>query len=601
MLVLVQFKGREDIMNLEAIDVIIILIYLALMIGIGIAFRKTASENIKSFFLGGKNMTWWVAGVSLVATTFGADTPLAVSELVDRNGVAGNWIWWNLLAGGMLTTFFFSKLWYKANLITDLELVEVRYSGKPAFFLRGFKAIYMGVIMNTMIIAWGNLALIAILKVFFGIDTQVAILLVLAAMVIVVIYSSMAGLLGVAITDFIQFFMAMGACIVFAYILINKPEIGGIDGLKEKLPNGTLSFLPQISTIDNMVAAGNTYTLSISTFIAFICMYWWASWYPGADPGGGGYVVQRLLSTKNEQHAIASTLFFQIAHYCLRPWPWILVGLCVILLYPNMTQEESWYGFVYAMRDHLPMGLKGLMVTAFFAAYMSTISGQFNWGASIMINDLYQRFIDPSASDKKLVRASRVATLIMMIVSLGVTFLYLTNGVTLKDGWQMVIDISAGMGFVLIMRWYWWRINVWAELTATLLPILLYPITILWLEVPFPYYYFVNVGITVVASVAVAYLAPATDMNTLKAFYERVRPQGAWKPVKLAMGIKDTRVNLFSLFLCWASAITMTYALLFFIGNLIFKEWNNAFMMLSLISGSFVILAYHSKKIKLFE
>lgn len=585
-------------MILGTIDIIIIVSYLLLMIGVGIAFRKTASENIKSFFLGGKNMTWWVAGVSLVATTFGADTPLAVSELVGKEGVAGNWIWWNLLAGGMLTTFFFSKLWYKANVLTDLELVEIRYSGKAAYFLRGFKAVYMGILMNTMIIAWENLALIAVLKVFFGIEVAYAIILVLVAMVIVVVYSSMAGLLGVAITDFVQFFMAMGACIVFSYLLINRPEVGGIEGLKAKLPEGTLSFLPRVGDLS---IEDGTYTLGVYSFIAFIGMFWWASWYPGADPGGGGYVVQRLLSTKNEQHAIASTLFFQIAHYCLRPWPWIIVGLCVVVLYPDLSETQRYYGFINAMRDYLPIGLKGLMVTAFFAAYMSTVSGQFNWGASIMVNDMYQPFINRNASEKKLVRVSQLATILMMLVSLAVTFMYISYDISLKDGWQMVIDMSAGIGFVLIMRWYWWRINVWAELTATFVPILLYPIVIIWLDIKFPYYYFINVGITVTASVLVAYLTPSTDMEKLKSFYLRVRPPGAWKRVKQELDIEDKRVNLLSLFLCWLSAIVMTYALLFFIGHIIFREWNDAFMMLSLISGAFVILAYHSKKIKLFE
>jgi solute:Na+ symporter, SSS family len=358
-------------------DYVIIGAYLVLMLAVGLFYRKTGSKNIEAFFLGGRNFPWWLAGISLVATTFAADTPLAITELVNnKGGIAGNWMWWNFLAGGMLTTFFFAKLWWRADILTDLELIEIRYSGKPAAFLRGFRAVYLGIFMNSLVIGWINVALVSIPQIFFDIPREEVLWYIAIAMIITASYSAMAGLLGVAVTDFIQFFIAMGGTIALAFYVLDAPEIGGIDGLKAKLPPSALNFFPTIGNagaVDVLDSAG-IFTLSIGSFLAYVTMQWWASWYPGSDPGGGGYVAQRMMSTKNQEHAIAATLFFQIMNYCFRPWPWIIVGLCVMVLYPWLGETDKKLGYIMAMRDYLPTGLKGLLITAFLAAYMSIIA-----------------------------------------------------------------------------------------------------------------------------------------------------------------------------------------------------------------------------------
>ncbi len=581
-------------------DYFIIGAYMLMMLAIGLFYRKTGSKNIEAFFLGGRNFPWWLAGVSLVATTFSADTPLAVTELVNnRGGVAGNWMWWNFLAGGMLTTFFFAKLWWRADILTDLELIEIRYSGKAAAFLRGFRAIYLGVFMNSLVIGWVNVALVSILQIFFDIPREEVLWYVAAAMIITALYSAMSGLLGVAVTDFIQFFIAMGGTTALTFYVLDAPEIGGIDGLKAKLPPSALDFFPTVSNVGatDVLDSAGVFTLSIGSFLAYITMQWWASWYPGSDPGGGGYVAQRMMSTKNQQHAIASTLFFQIANYCLRPWPWILVGLCVMILYPWLGEADKKLGYIMAMRDYLPTGLKGLLITAFLAAYMSTISSQLNWGASYLVNDLYRRFIKPDADNKKLVWISRLSTMLIMAVGLIVTPMI----TSIEKVWMFMIECGAGLGLVLILRWYWWRINAWTELTAVIVPFVGYGVSRYILGLHFPNSFFLTVGLTTVSWVVVMYATKPVDMDVLKKFYQRVRPNGAWKPVCDALGIPEKSDTIMPLVWCWISSIAMTYGILFLIGYLIFKEWNNAFVMMSVISGSFVILAYNSRKIKVFS
>jgi Na+/proline symporter len=593
-------------MQLSILDISVIVIYMILMLGIGIFYRKSASENISSYFLGGRNIPWWLAGSSMIATTFAADTPLAVAELVTRHGIAGNWLWWNFLIGGMLTTFFFAKLWRKANILTDLEFIELRYSGKQASFLRGFRAAYLGVLMNAIIIGWVNVALVTIIEIFFGIPHEYSLLFVALSMIITVIYSSLSGFLGVAITDFIQFVLAMGGTIILAIVVLNDPKIGGISGLKAQLPSWSLDFFPKIGSSASVSDVAGAFTLSLGTFLAYISMQWWASWYPAAEPGGGGYIAQRMMSTKNEQHAIAGTLFYQIFHYCIRPWPWIIVGLCVLVLYPDLPSNQKKVGYVLVMRDYLPAGLKGLLLMAFFAAYMSTISSQFNWGASYLVNDLYKRFYKPKASQKELVNASRWSTVIMMIVSLAVTPLIKS----IAEVWEFVIECGAGLGLVLILRWYWWRINAWSEIVATIVPFIIYSIThfVLAKSFPdcsishFPGSFFLTVGLTTISWLVVTFVTKGVDPHVLQEFYKRIKPYGYWKPIRESLGMsKNEEQNTKSLLICWISSVTMTYGILFFIGYLIFRQWNNAFVMLSVISGSFVILAYHSKKNKIFH
>lgn len=593
-------------MQLTWLDFTIIIIYMLAMLAIGIYYRKSASENISSYFLGGRNLPWWLAGSSMIATSFAADTPLAVSELVTKHGIAGNWLWWSFLTGGMLTTFFFARLWRKANILTDLEFIEIRYSGKEASFLRGFRAIYLGLLMNAVIIGWVNVALITILEVFFGIPHEYSLLVVFIAMVVTVIYSSLSGFLGVAVTDFIQFLLAMGGTTVLAFIVLSSPKIGGIVGLKEKLPSWSLDFFPTIAEQSSTSDVAGTFTLGIGTFLAYISMQWWSSWYPSAEPGGGGYIAQRMMSTKNEQHAIAGTLFYQVFHYCIRPWPWIIVGLCVVVLYPDLPMKDKKIGYVLVMRDYLPSGLKGMLIMAFFAAYMSTISSQFNWGASYLINDLYKRFLKPSASDKQLVNASRVATILMMVFSILITPLI----TSISAVWEFVIECGAGLGLVLILRWYWWRINAWSEIVATIVPFIVYSFCHFGIPLffpgstlaVFPNSFFITVGITTISWITVTILTKPTADHILKSFYVRVRPAGAWQRIRLSLGMeKEKDLNIPSLIICWISSIAMMYGILFFIGYVIFRQWNNAFVMLSVISGSFVILSYQTKKNRIFH
>jgi SSS family solute:Na+ symporter len=586
--------------SLITIDWIIIAVYFLLMLAIGLFYRKTGSKNIEAFFLGGRNFPWWLAGVSLVATTFSADTPLAVTELVNnKGGVAGNWMWWNFLAGGMLTTFFFAKLWWRADILTDLEFIEIRYSGKAAAFLRGFRAVYLGVFMNSLILAWVNVALVSILQVFFNIPAEESMIYIAIAMIITALYASISGLLGVAVTDFVQFFIAMGGTTMLAFYVLDSPEIGGIDGLKAKLPAATLSFFPVVKDIQkaDIVDSAGIFTLSIGSFLAYISMQWWASWYPGSDPGGGGYVAQRMMSTKNQQHAIAATLFFQIANYCFRPWPWIIVGLSVIILYPELSAVDKKLGYIMTIRDYLPNGMKGLLITAFLAAYMSTISSQLNWGASYLVNDLYKRFIQPNAGQSRLIWISRVATIVSMMAGLLVTPLIHS----IAEVWQFMIECGAGLGLVLILRWYWWRINAWAELTAVLVPFVGYGISRFILGMQFPNTFFLTLGLTTVSWITVMYLTQPSDMELLKKFYLRVKPGGNWGPIIKQLGIEKPKSDLIPTLLCWVSSIAMTYGILFLIGYIIFKEWNNAFVMMAVVSGSFVILAYNSRKLKIFS
>src|SRR5712692_1412079 len=361
------------------IDWLLIFLYFVISIAIGLFYSKRAGGSMQDFFLSGRNLPWWLAGTSMVATTFSADTPLAVTELVAKNGIAGNWLWWNFVFGGMLTVFFFARLWHRAGVMTDVEFSELRYSGKPAAILRGFRALYLGLFMNCIIMGWVNVAMGSILQGMFGIPHSQVMLYVAGCMVIVAIYSAVSGLWGVAVTDMFQFVVAMAGTIILAFVVLNIPEVGGIAGLKAKLPQWRFDFFPTVGGLDSSDIAKGL-ALPVGAFFAYIGIQWWASWYPGAEPGGGGYVAQRMMSAKDEKHSLLATLWFTIAHYCVRPWPWILVGLASLILYPDLADKKL--GYVYAMRDFLPSGLLGLLIAAFFAAYMSTISTHLNWGTS---------------------------------------------------------------------------------------------------------------------------------------------------------------------------------------------------------------------------
>jgi len=589
-------------MQLALIDWIIIIFYLLLSLGIGLYYKDKASNSLSDYFLGGRNLPWYIAGVSMVATTFAADTPLAVTELVSQGGIAGNWLWWNMLFGGMLTTFFFARLWRRAEILTEVEFIEFRYSGKAAAFLRGFKSIYLGLFMNSIIVGWVNVALIAILRVFFDIPEREALLYVAGAMVLTAIYSAISGLWGVAVTDVIQFCIAMAGCIVLSILVLASDKIGGIDGLKEKIPSWSLEFFPRIG--EGTAGVASTLTISVGAFLAYISIQWWASWYPGAEPGGGGYVAQRMMSSKNEKHAIYATLFFNLAHYCLRPWPWIIVGLAAIVLYPDLTFADKKLGYVMAMKEFLPAGLKGLLLVAFLAAYMSTISTQLNWGSSYLVNDFYRRFIKPDnkfssegEAQKNYVLISRITTFITMIVSLAVT----TRITSISGVWSFIIECGAGLGLVLILRWYWWRINAWSEIAATVAPFAAYAFSKYFLGWQFPNSFFLTVGFTTVTWIVVTYLTKPEPQQHLITFYNKVRPEGAWGPVAAASGIIPQKSRIANLVICWLSAVVMTYSLLFFTGKFIFHEWQESLIYFCIGTIAFFVLKVFMNKTKILE
>ena len=599
-------------MILSIIDWIIIIVALLLFMGLGLSYSKKAGKNMDSFFLGGRSLPWYIAGLSMVATTFAADTPLAVAELVGQNGIAGNWLWWSFLAGGMLTTLFFANLWYRSGVLTEVELIELRYSGPEAAFLRGFKAVYLGLFMNCIIIGWVNNAMSSILQVFFELTSNQALFYTGIAMAFTAIYSSVSGLLGVAMTDAVQFFVAMVGCIVLSILVVTSPEIGGIDGLMTKVNDvapGSFNFLPVIG--DGSVGTTKVLGYSLLAFIASAGFRWWASWYPGAEPGGGGYVAQRIMSSKSEKDSVYATLFFQVGHYCLRPWPWILVGLAAIVLYPELqgTGKEK-MGFVYAMRDFLPDGLKGLLLVAFFSAYMSTISTQLNWGSSYLVNDLYKRFIytgnsnsnkdnvsKQASEDKHFVSVSRWVTIIVMFIGLVVS----SQINSISGMWEFVMNCGAGLGLVLILRWYWWRINAWSEITATLAPFIGYPLFQYVFKLEGDEIFLATVFFTTISWITVTFLTRPTNFDTLKNFFLKVQPDGNWQPIIEHFSLQKKESNVFKLLVCWLMGIIFTYSTLFFIGKLIFKEYSTAGILFITMIISFFIFRFFIQKTNIFD
>ena len=577
---------------MHTIDWSIVVIYFIINFAIGLYFYKRASGNTENFFLGGRKMTWWLAGLSMVATTFAADTPLAVTELVGQNGIAGNWLWWNMMIGGMLTVFFFARLWRRAKILTDVEFIELRYSGKAASFLRGFKAIYLGVFMNCIIMGWVNLALGKILKGMFPGDvTEMNVMFfIFGIMLITAIISAVSGLWGVAVTDAFQFFIKMTGCIILAVLVVKSPQIGGIAGLQEKIPDWALRFTPQIGgDTGTSTGTGGILMMTVSTFLAFIGIQWWASWYPGAEPGGGGYIAQRMMSAKDEKNSLLATLFFQVAHYCLRPWPWILVGLSSIVLYPTLSMSDKGLGFVKAMNDFLPPGFKGLLLASFFAASMSTIATHLNWGTSYFINDFYKRFLKPDKSDKHYVTVSRFVTIGFMVAAVIVTnFMTTISGV-----WAFVIECGAGLGLVLILRWFWWRINAISEIVATVTPFIVYGVLHFGkFDIAFPQTLYVIVPITTVAWLITVFVTKPVEEAKLSEFYKRVHPGGiGWKKyaAKHPEVIPDT--GYFVLFIDWMCGIVLVYMCLFGIGKIILGDYllGAVYMVLGLTAGWIIL------------
>ncbi len=552
-------------------DYSIIIIYFLFTIAIAIYYSKRAGKSTDEFFLSGRSLPWYLAGLSMVATTFAADTPLAVTELVAKNGVSGNWVWWNFVFGGLLTVFFFARLWRRAGIMTEVEFAEIRYSGKPARFLRGFRALYLGVFMNVIILGWVNKAMMSILIGMFGISEEVVIYYVFGCMLLVAIYSALSGLWGVVVTDSFQFVIAIVSCVILAVLVVDSPQVGGITGMQEKLPDFVFNFFP---TISDQMSVGGAFALTVTSFLAYIGIQWWASWYPGAEPGGGGYVAQRMMSAKNEKHSLFATLFFQIAHYGIRPWPWILVGLASLILYPELSADAKGMGYIFAMRDFLPAGLKGLLVAAFFAAYMSTIATQLNWGTSYIVNDFYRRFINQNSEEKAYVRVSRVTTILLMVVSIVVT-LFITR---ISGAWEFILECGAGVGLVLILRWFWWRINAWSEISAMVTPFIIYPI-VRSMGIAFPDTLFYLVYATTIVWLVVTFLTKPTDEATLKSFYKRVHPGGVlWKKISDSMPEVKSDSGFVRMFINWIAGVFLVYSILFGIGYFIFANYVNGFI-----------------------
>ena len=570
-------------MRLTIIDWLVIGAYFALNIGIGFYYKARASSSVSEFFLSGRNVPWWLAGTSMVATTFAADTPLVVTGLVARNGIAGNWIWWSFLMSGMLTVFFYARLWRRAGVMTDVEFAEIRYSGKPAAFLRGFRALYLGIPINCIILGWVNLAMVKILELIFSIGKVEALIIVMGLIALTSAISTLSGLWGVLVTDVVQFVIKMGMVIILAVFAVGA--VGGIDVMKDKLVSSgrgeALNLVPDL----------NSAWMPMITFLVYISMNWWATWYPGAEPGGGGYVAQRMFSAKDERHSLLATLWFNIAHYAIRPWPWILVGLASVVLYPGLADPET--GYIRVMIDHLPPALRGLMVAAFAAAYMSTIATQLNWGASYLVNDFWRRFVKRDKSEAYYVRASQLATVLLTVISGIVTFYMGSIG----GAWKLLIVTGAGTGGVLLLRWYWWRINAWSEVSAMVSAF----VVSLFLQLAmgwdsdqpkqFAYIMIVTVAITTAIWLAVTYLTKPEPQETLTAFYRRTRPsRSGWGPVAaLVPDVKVTSSGLANL-LDWVAGCVLVYGVLFGVGKLLLHDTTPGLLLLALAAlGGFVI------------
>jgi len=621
---------------LNYVDMFVILIYFLVVFSIAIYYSKKAGKGTGEFFLSGRNLPWYISGTAMVATTFAADTPLAVTELVAKNGISGNWLWWNMAVGSMLTVFFFARLWRRAQIMTDVEFIEFRYDGKAAAALRAFKALYLGLFMNIIVLGWVHKAMEKIFAVIF--PQYDSFLLVIIAAIIIGIYTAASGLLGTARTDSFQFIFAMIGCIILAVIVVSLPAVGGMSELKEKLSPQVISFLPRIGS--EGVISG-VFSISMGSFFAYIGLQWWASWYPGADPGGGGYIAQRMMSAKDEKHSLFATLWFTIAHYAVRPWPWILVALAALAILPRSdnlnhlrTQNPDMYdkvvkaynsnadlsnlsyansqefkemyeiyentvdpGIMYPklMVRYLPSGLLGLLIAVFLAAYMSTIASQLNWGTSYIINDFYRRFIAQNASEQHYVIISRVSIIILTVLSLLLTKYFLS---TISGAWEFILNASAGIGAVLILRWYWWRINAWSEISAMVAPLFIYPFVIYYLNIPSPISLFPIVLITTIVWLGVTYTTKPVNRKKLFEFYEKTEPGGiGWKKITDEMGIKQLGGIFGRLFVSWLTGIVVVYSFLFGTGSLIFQNYFKGFLLLLISLGGAFLIYYNLKKI----
>jgi Na+/proline symporter len=530
-------------MPLSTLDWTLIVGYFAAALAIGLAFRKRAGSSLEEYFLSGRSLPWWIAGTSMIATSFAADTPLAVTGLVARYGIAGNWFWWSFALGGMITVFVYARLWRRANVMTDVELVEIRYGGKPAAFLRGFRSLYVALLVNSIIMGWVTAAMLNVLK-FTVLDGDAAsgavdLAIIVGLFAIVGIYSTLAGLWGVVVTDFFQFVLAMAGCTVLAFVGVR--HIGGLEALRERIVEGhaggeqILRFLPDFGAADPW--------MPLDLFLILLFVQWWASWYPGAEPGGGGSTVQRMASCRDERHSVLATLWYQVGNYCLRPWPWLLVALVALAMYPDLASlNDPGVGYPMVIRDIAPSGLRGLMLVTFFAAFMSTISTQVNWAASYLVGDFYRRFVRPGASEKHLARASRAATVFVLVV--GVAASWLMRDIAVDEAWKLLAALGAGTGAVFMLRWFWWRINAWSEVSA-MVASLVYFLVVSRYVVANERRLALVALFTIATWLAVTFLTRPEKREVLESFYARIRPGGrGWGPVALALPEVDVDRHL---------------------------------------------------------
>jgi solute:Na+ symporter, SSS family len=603
-------------MALTLTDWLVIGIYLALNLLISLYYRRRSSGSTEEFFVSGRNVSWWLAGTSMVATTFAADTPLLVTGLVAKNGISGNWLWWSQCLSGMMTVFFFARYWRRSEILTDVEFVELRYGGKPAAFLRGFRALYLGALMNCLILGWVIKAMISITTVLLG-DAiakgrvlEVAVgghvlmhytlgdpahtALLICVLVLVPftgIYTFIGGLWGVLVTDLFQFILKMSMIIVLAWVAVAK--IGGMTLLKVQLshvneaarqaghPTGSvLSFFPSFHlgwTTDAI------WTLPVITFALYLAMQWWASWYPGAEPGGGGYVAQRMFSAKDEKNSLGATLWFNIAHYAMRSWPWIVTGLVAVAVYSPIGglhpsaefAAEPEKGYVMVLRDFLPPALRGLMVAAFLAAFMSTVGTQLNWGTSYLINDFYRRFVVRTGSEKHYVLASKLFIVFLVVLS-GYTAAHISS---IQSAWQLLLGMGAGTGGVLLLRWYWWRINAWSEISSMIAAFAV-SMSLQWASfsgnssVVFAKTTMITVVVTTVVWLTTTFLTQPESDELLAKFYRRVQPTiHGWKRIAALVPeitpVRDFAANTFD----WVMGCTLVYCTMFGIGEFVLQAW----------------------------
>ncbi len=592
-------------MTLAASDWAAVAGYLLITLFLGLYFRGRSGKSTEDYFVSGRNVSWWLAGTSMVATTFAADTPLAVTGLVYANGVAGNWLWWSFLPSGMMTVFLFARLWRRSGLITDVQFAEMRYSGKPAAFLRGFRAVYLGLLMNCLILGWVTKAMVNIISTSLGVSDAKALgICVFFLMPFTGIYVSLGGLWGVLWTDLFQFVLKMAIVIGVAWYGVHAA--GGMQQMLTTLAAKRAAAGPGASDITALLpdfSRGLTteaiWTLPVITFVVHLAVQWWAFWYPGAEPGGGGYIAQRIFSAKDERNGLLSVLWFNLAHYALRPWPWILTALAAVVLYPGLAQPER--GYMLVATRQTPHAVLGILLAGFMAAFMSTVATQLNWGSSYLVEDFYRRFLKKNGSESHYVNASRLATVFLVMAAAFVAF----QLGSISAGWKIVLELGAGTGGVYLLRWYWWRVNAWSEISsmvAALLTTLALHSEAFWMAMagrpqPFsgsdPVIFakttLCTTAITTLVWVTVTLLTPTENTDTLVSFYRKVRPHiTGWKPIAgLAgdeQGTRDLGKNLVS----WLLGCVLIYSTLFCIGEWCFGRYQLGFLLagLAVVSGA---------------